>query len=204
MDSREILRTSSELVAQRRFREAEEFLVDPYQKAIDSGDIESKKFALSELIELYCITEPPNFARAEILSAERESLGPDAMSRLQTAMLFYYSIHDYGRAESKLREAIELGRTQNDQRTVYTSLALLGKTLLDEGRTSEAIRIFSEIERMVFSKQQFVVGDETQFLETLRARGLESERVTRLASSLAPICRDPAFKQRLEVLAIGT
>jgi hypothetical protein len=108
------------------------------------------------------------------------------------------------RATAKLREAIELGRVENDSKTLYTSLALLGKTLLAEGNPSEAVAILAEIERMAAAKERFVVGDETWFLEDLHARGLERERVARLARILAPVCRDPAFKHRLAVLGKDT
>ena len=117
-------------------------------------------------------------------------------------MVLHHGLHDYSRAVPKLEEAISHARVERDDRTVYTSLSLLGQAHLELGHISEALAVLSELEEMAATKGTFVVGDETCFLENLKARRLETGRVARLASSLASVCRDPAFKERLGALTI--
>ena len=176
-------------------------LLEALSEAYAKRNTQTEELLLAELIELSCLAEPPNLSEAEEFALRREKLRGDAYGKLQSARLLYQNERNPNLITSKLREAIELGRIQKDTRTVYTSLALLGKALLDQGNTSEAVAMLGEMERMASGTEPFVVGDETWFLESLRARGLESGRVARLALSLALVCRDPAFKKRLEALA---
>jgi hypothetical protein len=199
VDAKKVIEAVSKLVREKHFAEAKRLLLEALGGA--SGDPQTEELLLVELIELDCLTEPPNLQEAEEFALRREQLRGDAYGKLQSACLLYRNERSPAVLVSKLREAIELGRVQNDPKTVYTSLALLGKTFLDQGNTPEALATLDEIERMAAAKERFVVGDETWFLESLRARGLESDRVARLAKSLAPLCRDPAFKKRLEALA---
>lgn len=204
MDIRDLVETVSERIRKEQFKEATALLMEALAAASASGDSSAEEIVLSELVELSCFTEPPNLNKAEEFSARRERLLGDAFGKFLNAQFLYHNAKEPDRAITKLREAIELGRVKNDPKTVYTSLALLGKSLLAQGNTSEAVGILGEIERMATAKERFVVGDETWFLEDLHARGLERERVARLARALAPVCRDPAFKQRLEMLAKDT
>ena len=120
---------------------------------------------------------------------------------LQTGMFQYYTAKDYQGAVAKLREAITKGKEEGDNRTVYSCLSLLGRALLELGRTNEAASVLGEIEQMLLDKKPFVVGDETAFLESARNRGLEVESVKRIAAALTPLCRDPEFTRRLKTLA---
>jgi hypothetical protein len=201
MDIRNVVETVSERIRKKQFTEATALLMETLAAASASGDSSAEEIVLSELVELSCFMEPPNLNKAAEFSDRRERLLGDAFGKLLTAQFLYHNAKEPARAIAKLREAIQLGRVENDEKTVYTSLALLGKCLLAQGNTSEAVAIVGEIERMATAKERFVVGDETWFLEDLDARGLERERIARLARTLAPVCRDPAFKQRLEALA---
>jgi tetratricopeptide (TPR) repeat protein len=202
MESREIPDLVSELLARGDFRGAEELLQEARKKAIAEKDNQKLSQVLSELIEVYSISDPPVWSKAEALSRERESLSDSAYSRLQTAMILHHGFHDYSRVVAKLQEAIAQGRRERDDRTVYTSLGLLGEAHLQLGRSQEALGALSELEQMVASRGKFVVGDETCFLEELKARGIEVKRVARLAGTLASVCRDPEFKERLGDLAV--
>jgi len=203
MDTRAFVELVSNLIEEKNFERAEDLLLEARSKATAQGDAQGLKLVLSELVELYCLIEPPRLDQAESFAHERELLSSDAYTKLQTAMMLYYAVHDYNRTVPKLREAIDLGRVQNDQRTVYSSLSLLGQALLKLGHTQEALTVLSEIEEMVSGKKSFVVGDETSFLESIRARGLEADRVTRIATALIPLCRDPEFKRRLTALSVA-
>lgn len=148
--------------------------------------------------------EPRRLDRAERLSIEREALTANARSKLQTGMLLYYSAHDYSRSISKLREAIEQAKVENDDSTTYSSLSVLGQALLQLNYESEAAKVLTEIEQMIIAKKSFVVGDETAFLESAFAERIEVPTVRRIASILAPKCRDKDFKNRLSALAERT
>jgi hypothetical protein len=100
-----------------------------------------------------------------------------------------------------LQEAIGQGKVENDDSTVYSSLSVLGQALLQLDRKSEAVDVLKEIEQMVLAKKPVVIGDETLFFEGARAQGLEVPTIKRLASVLAPLCRDPEFESRLKALA---
>jgi len=202
MDPRELSELVSKLIRERNFRRAEELLLGARTAAAAEGDAQTTQLVLSELVELYCISEPRRLAEAEVLSGERERLTASAYSKLQTAMILHHGARDYARAVPKLEEAIARGKAEHDDGTIYTSLSLLGQACLELGHTEKALAVLAEFEKMVASKKSFVVGDETCFLEALRARRLESERVTRLASTLAPVCRDSAFKERLKALTV--
>jgi hypothetical protein len=201
MDFRVLAERVSKLIAQRKFQAAEELLLEEQEKAEASADSLQSDSVLSELIELYCVMEPPSWAKAEALSLKRERIALSPYSKLQTAMILHQGATDYARAVSKLSEAIALGKAEGDDKTVYTALGLLGQASLELGDLGRAVSVLGELEQMVARRGSFVVGDETLFLERLSERGLEVARVKRLASTLATVCRDPEFKERLNSLA---
>jgi len=125
-------------------------------------------------------------------------------SKLQTSLLLLYGLRQHEKAAAKLRQAIAQGQQEGDDRTVYTSLSLLGLGSLNSGRIDDALSVLEEIEGMITNRRSFVVGDETNFLEALEAQKLEVDRVRKLSSILAQVCRDPAFKIRLSRLASGS
>lgn len=199
-----IITLVSELVRKRDFQRAEEALLEADKQANAEGDTQARQLILSELVELYSIMDKPQLAKAESFSRERERLACSAYSKLQTAMILHRGIHDFVRAVPKLEEAIILGRTEKDERTVYTALSLLGEASLELGRVEQAMQVLDELEQMVANKGQFVVGDETRFLESLHSRQLERERVARLAATLSTACRDNVFRERLRSLSAST
>jgi hypothetical protein len=191
----------SKLIAQKKFQAAEELLLEEQRKVEASSDTHLLHDVLSELIELYSLMEPPSWAKAEALSMKRERLALSSYSKLQTARILDYGTADYTRAP-KLSEAIAQGKAEGDDKTVYTALSLLGQASLELEDVGRALAVLSELEQMVARKGSFVVGDETPFLERLWERGLQVARVKRLASTLTKACRDPAFKERLNSLAV--
>src|ERR1700722_15154378 len=146
MNSRDLIDEVSELIGAKRFLEAERLLLSAKRQVDETDDPQRQLLIMSELIALYCVAEPNNLPEAEKLSLEREALSGDASSRLQTAMIFKYTLHSDERTVQKAREAIELGWAQGDSSTVYTSLSLLGQSLLTLGRVPEAMSTLDEIE----------------------------------------------------------
>jgi len=202
MDLRTLSDLVPDLVMKGKFEEAEVELMEAYRKVSEEHDVKALgEHVLPMLVQLYCSLEPPNLIKAEAFSREREEVDARAYSKLQTAIMFYYVAHDYPRAVAKLEEAVSRGKAENDDSTVYSSLSLLGQTLLQLDRKNEAIEVLKEIEQMILAKKSFVIGDETLFLESARARGIEVRTVKRLASILASVCRDPEFGDRLKALA---
>jgi len=201
MDVRELLRDVTKLISEKRFLEAEQKLLSARGALTSNTDLQEQGYILSELITLYCIAKPTDAAKVERLSLEREALWKDAASRLQTAMMLFYSLHSYERAATKAGEAIELGRVQGDSSTVYTALCLLGKSLLQLNRLSEAPAVLDEIETMISEEMRIVIGDEASFFEALREQHIDDGRVARLASVLGPRCQNPVFRKKLDGLA---
>jgi hypothetical protein len=107
---------------------------------------------------------------------------------------------------TKAREAIAASRHEGDDKTVYQSSGLLGLALLDLHQDDEAIRVLDEIHKMVAERRRIVVGDETLFLERLRVQTRDMKTITTiqgLAKTLSPVCRDAAFKSRLQKLSVA-
>src|SRR5260370_25410444 len=100
-------------------------------------------------------------------------------------MILHHGIHNYAGAIPKLEAAVAQGKVERDDKTVYTSLCLLGQARLEVGRDEEALAVLSELEEMVARKCSFVVGGETGFLEERLARRLEPQRLTLLPSTLS-------------------
>ena len=76
-------------------------------------------------------------------------------------------------------------------------------TRCDLRRDEEALGVLDEIRVMVSRRQRIVVGDETLFLERLRARTQDVDSIAiirELAKTLSPVCRDKEFKARLQSL----
>jgi hypothetical protein len=189
------------LLANRHFDTAECLLLEARARAATDRDSEALQVILSELVELYCVMEPPRLDLAERCSLEREHLARTVSNVLQTAMLLCHAAHDYPRAKVKLEEAIDLGTKANDDGAVYSARALLGQALLELNRKTEAATILSQIEGMVLAKKSVVIGDETLFLEIAREKDIDPVAVRRVASLLAPNCPDPEFAKRLQKLA---
>lgn len=203
----EIVDRVSEMLAQGRAIEAEELLIASKAEAVAASDSGRTELIMSELISLYCTGEPRQYRKAEEVSLEREALKRDAGSRLQTAMLLFYSARDPKRAAAKAREAVEMSREQSDYVSLYSSVSLLGLVSVRLQHNDEALSLLNELEGIIHSDaalsspRRFVVGDETTFLEALKERNLAGGQVRRIASALVSLCRDPSFGKRLSVLA---
>jgi hypothetical protein len=146
--------------------------------------------------------EPPDIARAEELCLEREAVRNTGYNKWQTAMTLYWTVHDCSRTVTKSREAVQKAMEEGDTKTAYSALSLLGLALLELDRTDEAGVTLGEIGDMVRKRRRIVVGDETLFLARANTRGLERPTIKSIASILAAVCRDAAFAERLQALAL--
>src|SRR5947209_6622662 len=190
MEFKSLASAISGLLAQNHLKEAEQLLLEAQEKAERENDASALHYIISELIGLYIIGDPPLWTKAEMLSTKRERLAPSAYGKLQTAMILHRGTRDHLRAISKLEEAIILAESENDEKTMYRSLCLLGEASLALDYTEKAKKVLSELERMVARRARIVVGDETPFLEALKQRLIEVNRLRQLASTLASVCRD--------------
>jgi hypothetical protein len=202
MESSQLPELVHRLIVEENFKAVEELLLKARAQAEAEADVQTLEYVFAQLIGLCHLSEPPAWDKALALSGERERWLFSAHNELQTAMVLQLGIEDYARSIPKLEAAIAHGRAEGDEKTVYTSLCLLGQARLRIGFAEAALEVLSELEAMVGKRGAFVVGDETLFLEELRARRLALDRVSRLASILAAACRDHDFKKRLQELAI--
>jgi len=187
-----------------QFDSAEAKLHQARLQASDQADRYTLEQVLSLLVELYCIMQPPDLAKAESYSLERERISGTGQAKLQTAMMLYWSMHNPSRTVTKVQEAITAARQERDDKTVYQSFGLVGLALLDLHQEEEAARILGEIEKMVAARLRIVVGDETLFLERLFRATQEAKTKTtiqNIARILFPVCREPEFTARLKALA---
>jgi tetratricopeptide (TPR) repeat protein len=191
------------LLRSGRFREAESELQRARLQATDQSDSYTLERVLAELAHLYCLMQPPDFEKAAMYSLERERVTASGQSKLQTAMMYYWSMHDPERAVQKVQQAAAHARNEEDTATVYQCLALLGLALLDLGKSKEAADVLLEMQSIIAARKRIVAGDETLLLERLSAKaGEDTQRVIKsIASTLWPICRDAAFAARLKALA---
>lgn len=202
MDFAELPKAVHDLMEQGNFQKAEELLLEAHSRANAERDPRMLRYVLTELVGLCHLSNPPAWDRAEQLSTERERWFPSAYSKLQTANILYYGTKDYPRVIPKLEEAIAQAEIEHDDRTLYTSLSLLGQVSLELGLRERGMAVLSQIEEMVRNKKTFVVGDETCFLEALRVQHLATERVRQLASRLSAVCKAPDFTERLRRLSV--
>ena len=119
-------------------------------------------------------------------------------SKLQTSLLLLYGLRQHEKAAAKLRQAIAQGQQEGDDRTVYTSLSLLGLGSLNSGRIDDALSVLEEIEGMITNRRSFVVGDETNFLEGLEAQKLEVDRGEALVDFGESVPRSSVQNQIIE------
>lgn len=201
MDFRTLTETVPMLIVEGKFQHAERMLQQAYGEAKESSDLETLEHVSALFVQLYSSFEPPQAEKAESFSLERERIKPGAYSRLQTAMVLYHVGHAPKRAAEKLKDAVETGRKERDFPTVYSALSLLGQSLLDVNKTTEAAEVLIDIEQMIAAREPIVVGDETAFLEKAFARDVAKPTVRRIAGMLAPVCRDATFGQCLTALA---
>lgn len=200
MDEHRLGEMIEKLVVERQHEKAEKFLLHEYNMAESIGDKPALDAILAQLVFVYATDDPPNIAEGKRCCLSREKNRNTAYNMLQTGMFLFYPGRDYSGVVAKMREAIAKGK-EEDTRTVYASLCLLGRALLELDRLDEATDVLMEIEKMRLDAKPFVVGDETVFLESAFNRGLEVKSVKRIAAALAPLCRDPEFRRRLQTLA---
>lgn len=193
--------TVDELILSNQQEKAIEILLAEYESARSSGNRLELDSVFGHLVFAYGSSDPPNILLAHRFCLEREQNMSTAYNMLQTGMFLYYTADNYGEAVNKLREAITAGRREEDTRTVYSCLGVLGLALLRQGHHNETSEVLREIEQAIADKKPCVIGDETSFLEAARKAGFELDRVKKIAAILAPLCREPQFAQRLSVLA---
>jgi|HubBroStandDraft_6_1064221.scaffolds.fasta_scaffold444871_1 hypothetical protein len=202
MDIRKLDETVSVLIRRKQYAQADALLSEARREAVERADPDALDFVVSELAGLCGQMEPPDVARAEEFCLEREAARNTGYNKWQTAMTLYWNVHDCSRTVTKSREAVQKAMEEEDTKTAYSALSLLGLALLELDRTDEAGVTLREIGDMVRQRKRIVVGDETLFLERANTRGLERPTIKSIASILAPVCRDAAFAERLQALAL--
>ena len=193
-----------QLIDNEKFDVAEDELHQANLQASSAADHDALAHVLSLLVTLHRGKQPPDLTKAESYCLERERIIGTGYAKLQYAMTLYWAMDDSTRTVTKAREAIVASRQEGDDKTAYQSFGLLGLALLDLHQNDEAIRILDEIQRMVAGRVRIVVGDETLFLERLRAQTKDVKTITTIrgiAKTLSPVCRDPQFSARLQRLA---
>ena len=201
MDIRELDDAVSALIRRKKYAEAEALLQEARREAVEKADLDTADFVLSELTALCCQMEPPEIARAIEFCKERETIRNTGYNKWQTAMMLYWSAHNYSQTVAKAREAVQKSLDEADTKTAYSALSLLGLALLELDRADEAAAVLANIEDMVQQRKSLVVGDETLFLERANVRGLDRPTIRRIATILGPVCRDVTFAKRLQALS---
>jgi hypothetical protein len=159
--------------------------------ASNAADREALDHVLSLLVMLSGIKEPPDLSEAEEYCLERERVIGTGYVKAQYAMTLYWTIDDPARTVTKAREAIAASRNEDDDKSVYQSFGLLGLALLDLRKHDESIAVLNEIQKMVAARRRIVVGDETLFLEKLRAETTDEKTIAtiqEIAGTLSPVC----------------
>jgi len=169
----------------------------------NAADHQALDYVLSLLVTLSSVKQPPDLSKAEAYCLERERVIGTGYAKAQYAMTLYWAMDDPGRTVTQAREAIAVSRHEDDDKSVYHSFGLLGLALLDLHQNDKSIRVLNEIHKMVAERRRIVVGDETLFLERLRAQTTDLKTIAtiqEIARTLSPVCRDPEFSARLRKL----
>jgi len=192
------------LVDGEMFDVAEAELHKAKLQASSMADRDALDHVLSLLVMLNRSKQPPDLPKAESYCLEREQVIGTGYARAQYAMTLYWAMDDPVRTVAKAREAIAMSRAEGDDATTYQSLGLLGLALLDIHQDDEALSALEAINNMIVGRLRIVVGDETLFLERLRAKTKDMKTIMMIhsmAKTLWPVCRDLEFKARLQKLA---
>jgi hypothetical protein len=104
MDFLELDRRVTNLVEAKQFDMAEAELHQAGLQASQEKGHYNLECVLSSLVELYCIMQPPDFAKAESYCVKREQLIGTAIAKMQFAMTLYWSMRDPARTVTKARE----------------------------------------------------------------------------------------------------
>lgn len=201
MDKFQLSETIAEMLIAKHHAEAEQILLREYAAAKRSGDRHMLDAVLGLLAQLYVSSRPSNLIRGREVCAEREVNLASAYNMLQTGLFLYYAAEDPTAAAAKLLDAVAKAKEEGQDPTLYSSLSLLGCSLLDLGRVNEAAELLKEIERMVLEKRRFAPGDETTFLEKAFEENVEVDTVRKIATLVSPLCREAPFERRLIALA---
>lgn len=194
----------TKLIASEQFDLAEAELQQAKLQAAQDADPYALEEVLSSMSFLYRVKDPPDLAKAESCSLELERISGTGYAKVQTAMMLYWSMGNPERTVTKAREAITAATAEQDDKTVYQALSLLGLAVLDLHQDDESVRVLGEIERMVAARLRIVAGDETLFLERLFAQTKADKvrnAIQEIARILWRVCREPAFAERLKALA---
>ena len=201
MDHKQLDKIIDDFVVSNEHARAKEMLGREYETAKKTGDRQHLDFLLDRLVFVCSTSDPPDITSGRQFCAERETNLPNAFNALQTALFEHSSLGSYVNAVEKLERAKVRAQQEEDYRTAYSVLGHLGRALLEIGQDRRAASVLSEIEQMFLDGKPFVIGDETVFLESAHDKGFEPEAVRRIATALAPHCRDSEYKRRLEALA---
>jgi hypothetical protein len=101
------------LLTSGRFQEAESELQRARLQAAEQSDSYTLDKVLAELAHLYCLMQPPDFEKAEMYSLERERVNASGQSKLQTATMYYWSMHDPERTVHKVQQAAAQARSED-------------------------------------------------------------------------------------------
>jgi hypothetical protein len=178
--------------------EAETRFLDERRDAVQRSDRDTLLFVDQLLVHLFSGARIPDVAKAEKYAREREQHEGSAYGKLQTAMILYIVKHDPKAAAAKAEEAINVGRLNNDDVTVYSALAVRGQALLDLSEFDAAREVIGEIDVMLDRKKDVRSADATVLLEKASALRLDSHRVKIIARKIDELTSDIHFKSRLE------
>jgi hypothetical protein len=195
-----------ELIDAANFDAAEAELLRAKEEVSNAADSDVLDHFFSLLVTVQRSKQPPDLAKAESYCLERERVIGTGYAKGQYAMTLYWAMDDPARTVAKAREAVAACKREGDDKSAYQALGLLGLALLDTQQDEEAHAVLDAIQVMVSRRPRIVVGDETLFLERLRARTKDTKTLTTirdLARTLSPACRDQEFKVRLQRLIEG-
>ena len=195
-----------ELIDAANFDAAEVELLRAKEEASNAADSDVLDHVFSLLVTVQRSKQPPDLAKAESYCLERERVVGTGYAKGQYAMTLYWAMDDPARTVAKAREAIAASKREGDDKSAYQALGLLGLALLDTQQDEEAHAVLDAIQVMVSRRLRIVVGDETLFLERLRARAKDTKTLATirdLSRTLWPVCRDQEFKVRLQRLTEG-
>jgi|SRR5215472_14221633 len=173
----DFLELDEELIDAGNFDAAETNLLSAKEDASNTANREALDHVLSLLVTVQRSKQPPDLAKAESYCSERERIIGTGYAKGQYAMTLYWGMDDPVRTIAKARETIAVSKQEGDDETAYQALSLLGLALLDIHQDDEALGVLDEIRIMVSRRPRIVVGDETLFLERLRARAKDVKSI---------------------------
>ncbi len=166
MDWLEFDRKQIEFLKTKRFRDAEERLLEVFENASRTQDYRTMEEAAGKLGHFYSLPLAENLQLAEFYFREQERLAATDLSRFETALFRFICLSDFGATLAKLSEISNEDPAEvTDARTNFRATALKGLCWLRLGELAQINPVLRRLIRFATLRcKEITYGDCFNFV----------------------------------------